>query len=124
MTIENINYHLEQGKPIEPAILDGAQQIFVNAGIGYRIPCNGKGGRVFTLRHRLAREYDHATGAGLVKPVTTWPGTTCQEHAGVKNWLSGAAYGNFYSAPKRTAHQAATVLHQHSSVASQRSAAG
>ena len=62
VTIENINYHLEQGKPIEPAILDGAQQIFVNAGIGYRIPCNGKGGRVFTLRHRLAREYDHATG--------------------------------------------------------------
>jgi hypothetical protein len=62
VTIENINYHLEQGKAIEPAILDGAQQIFVNAGIGYRIPCNGKGGRVFTLRHRLAREYDHATG--------------------------------------------------------------
>ena len=27
VTIENINYHLEQGKPVEPAILDGAQQI-------------------------------------------------------------------------------------------------
>lgn len=27
VTIENINWHLEQGKPIEPAILDGAQQI-------------------------------------------------------------------------------------------------
>ena len=27
VTIENINYHLEQGKEIEPAILDGAQQI-------------------------------------------------------------------------------------------------
>jgi hypothetical protein len=24
VTIENINYHLEQGKPVEPAIMDGA----------------------------------------------------------------------------------------------------
>src|SRR6476660_9263936 len=31
VTIENINYHLEQGKPLEPAILDGAQQIVVPA---------------------------------------------------------------------------------------------
>jgi multidrug efflux pump subunit AcrB len=31
VTIENINYHLEQGKEIEPAILDGAQQIVVPA---------------------------------------------------------------------------------------------
>ncbi len=31
VTIENINYHLEQGKEIEPAILDGAQQIVIPA---------------------------------------------------------------------------------------------
>jgi CzcA family heavy metal efflux pump len=31
VTIENVNYHLEQGKPIESAILDGAQQIVVPA---------------------------------------------------------------------------------------------
>jgi CzcA family heavy metal efflux pump len=31
VTIENINYHLEQGKKIEPAILDGAQQIVIPA---------------------------------------------------------------------------------------------
>ncbi len=31
VTIENINYHLEMGKPIQPAILDGAQQIVVPA---------------------------------------------------------------------------------------------
>jgi CzcA family heavy metal efflux pump len=31
VTIENINYHLEQGKGIEPAILDGAQQIVIPA---------------------------------------------------------------------------------------------
>jgi multidrug efflux pump subunit AcrB len=31
VTIENINYHLEQGKDIERAILDGAQQIVIPA---------------------------------------------------------------------------------------------
>jgi multidrug efflux pump subunit AcrB len=31
VTIENINYHLEQGKEIEPAILDGARQIIIPA---------------------------------------------------------------------------------------------
>jgi multidrug efflux pump subunit AcrB len=31
VTIENINYHLELGKPIEPAILDGARQIVIPA---------------------------------------------------------------------------------------------
>jgi multidrug efflux pump subunit AcrB len=31
VTIENINYHLELGKPIEPAIMDGAHQIVVPA---------------------------------------------------------------------------------------------
>jgi CzcA family heavy metal efflux pump len=31
VTIENVNYHLEQGKKIEPAIMDGAQQIVVPA---------------------------------------------------------------------------------------------
>jgi multidrug efflux pump subunit AcrB len=31
VTIENINYHLEMGKPIESAIMDGAQQIVIPA---------------------------------------------------------------------------------------------
>jgi multidrug efflux pump subunit AcrB len=31
VTIENINYHLEQGKEIQPAIMDGARQIVVPA---------------------------------------------------------------------------------------------
>src|SRR5216110_1680233 len=31
VAIENINWHLEQGKPLEPAILDGAEQIAVPA---------------------------------------------------------------------------------------------
>src|SRR4029077_10023839 len=31
VTIENINYHLEQGKEVERAIMDGAQQIVIPA---------------------------------------------------------------------------------------------
>ena len=31
VTIENINYHLEQGKPVEQSILDGANQIVTPA---------------------------------------------------------------------------------------------
>src|SRR6202021_4178109 len=31
VTLENIFFHLEQGKAIEPAILDGAQQIVIPA---------------------------------------------------------------------------------------------
>jgi multidrug efflux pump subunit AcrB len=31
VTIENINYHLEQGKEVEPAIMDGARQIVIPA---------------------------------------------------------------------------------------------
>jgi multidrug efflux pump subunit AcrB len=31
VTLENMNWHLEQGKPLEPAILDGAQQIVIPA---------------------------------------------------------------------------------------------
>jgi multidrug efflux pump subunit AcrB len=31
VTLENIFFHLEQGKPVEPAILDGAQQIVIPA---------------------------------------------------------------------------------------------
>jgi len=31
VTIENINYHLEMGKPVETAIMDGAQQIVIPA---------------------------------------------------------------------------------------------
>src|SRR6202521_5942922 len=39
VTIENINWHLEQGKEIEPAILDGAQQIVVPATVSLLCIC-------------------------------------------------------------------------------------
>jgi CzcA family heavy metal efflux pump len=39
VTIENINYHLEQGKQVEEAILDGAQQIVVPAFVSLLCIC-------------------------------------------------------------------------------------
>jgi multidrug efflux pump subunit AcrB len=39
VTIENINWHLEHGKPIERAILDGAQQIVVPATVSLMCIC-------------------------------------------------------------------------------------
>jgi multidrug efflux pump subunit AcrB len=39
VTIENINYHLELGKQIEPAILDGARQIVVPAFVSLLCIC-------------------------------------------------------------------------------------
>ncbi|WP_371424442.1 efflux RND transporter permease subunit [Tardiphaga sp.] len=39
VTIENINWHLEQGKEIEPAIMDGARQIVVPATVSLLCIC-------------------------------------------------------------------------------------
>ncbi len=39
VTIENINYHLEQGKEVEPAILDGAHQIATPAFVSTMCIC-------------------------------------------------------------------------------------
>jgi multidrug efflux pump subunit AcrB len=39
VTIENINWHLEQGKDVRPAILDGAQQIVVPAFVSLLCIC-------------------------------------------------------------------------------------
>ena len=39
VTIENINYHLEQGKEVEEAILDGANQIVVPAFVSLLCIC-------------------------------------------------------------------------------------
>ncbi|WJR80635.1 efflux RND transporter permease subunit [Bradyrhizobium sp. NP1] len=39
VTIENINYHLEQGKPVEQSILDGAQQIVTPAFVSLLCIC-------------------------------------------------------------------------------------
>src|ERR1700741_4123111 len=39
VTIENINYHLEQGKAVEPAIMDGAKQIVTPAFVSLLAIC-------------------------------------------------------------------------------------
>ena len=39
VTIENINYHLEQGKQVEPSILDGANQIVTPAFVSLLCIC-------------------------------------------------------------------------------------
>jgi multidrug efflux pump subunit AcrB len=39
VTIENINYHLEQGKEVEPAIMDGSNQIVVPAFVSLLCIC-------------------------------------------------------------------------------------
>src|SRR5215471_14914026 len=39
VTIENINWHLEHGKPVEKAILDGADQIVVPAFVSLLCIC-------------------------------------------------------------------------------------
>ena len=39
VTIENINYHLEQGKEVEPAIMDGARQIVTPAFVSLLCIC-------------------------------------------------------------------------------------
>jgi multidrug efflux pump subunit AcrB len=39
VTIENINYHLEQGKPVETAIMDGANQIVMPAFVSLLCIC-------------------------------------------------------------------------------------
>ena len=39
VTIENINWHLEQGKEVRPAIMDGAQQIVVPAFVSLLCIC-------------------------------------------------------------------------------------
>ena len=39
VTIENINYHLEQGKPVEPSIMDGANQIVTPAFVSLLCIC-------------------------------------------------------------------------------------
>jgi CzcA family heavy metal efflux pump len=39
VTIENINYHLEQGKPVEQSIMDGAQQIVTPAFVSLLCIC-------------------------------------------------------------------------------------
>src|SRR5205823_2690725 len=79
VTVENINWHLEQGKPIEPAILDGAQQIVVPATVSLFciciafVPMFGLGGVAGYLFRPLAEAVILALAASYVLSRTLVP---------------------------------------------------
>jgi len=79
VTIENINWHLEQGKKIEPAILDGAQQIVVPATVSLLciciafVPMFGLGGVAGYLFRPLAEAVVFAMIASYVLSRTLVP---------------------------------------------------
>src|ERR1700730_5651606 len=79
VTIENINWHLEQGKQIEPAILDGAQQIVVPATVSLLciciafVPMFGLGGVAGYLFRPLAEAVILALMASYVLSRTLVP---------------------------------------------------
>ena len=79
VTIENINYHLEQGKKIEPAILDGAQQIVLPATVSLLciciafVPMFGLGGVAGYLFRPLAEAVVFAMIASYVLSRTLVP---------------------------------------------------
>src|ERR1700710_2645064 len=78
-TIENINWHLEHGKEIEPAILDGAQQIVVPATVSLLciciafVPMFGLGGGAGYLFRPLAEAVMLALAASYVLSRTLVP---------------------------------------------------
>src|SRR6267142_3156979 len=79
VTIENINWHLEQGKQIEPAILDGARQIVVPATVSLLciciafVPMFGLGGVAGYLFRPLAEAVMLALAASYVLSRTLVP---------------------------------------------------
>ncbi len=79
VTIENINFHLEQGKPVEPAILDGSRQIVVPATVSLLcicvvfVPMFGLGGVSGYLFRPLAEAVVFAMMASYVLSRTLVP---------------------------------------------------
>ena len=79
VTIENINFHLEQGKEIEPAIMDGARQIVVPATVSLLcicivfVPMFGLGGVAGYLFRPLAEAVVFAMIASYILSRTLVP---------------------------------------------------
>ena len=102
VTIENINFHLEQGKPIETAIMDGAAQIVVPATVSLLciciafVPLLGLGGVAGYLFRPLAEAVAFAMIASYVLSRTLVPTMA-------KFLLSGVAHGHDpHAAPVRS----------------------
>src|SRR3982075_1502284 len=79
VTIENINWHLESGKEVETAILDGAQQIVVPASVSLVciclafVPMFGLGGVAGYLFRPLAEAVVFALIASYILSLTLVP---------------------------------------------------
>jgi multidrug efflux pump subunit AcrB len=103
VTIENINWHLEHGKPIETAILDGAQQIVVPATVSLLciciafVPMFGLGGVAGYLFRPLAEAVVFALIASYVLSRTLVP--TLANHL-LRNQVHGGGHGE-PAAPSR-----------------------
>jgi multidrug efflux pump subunit AcrB len=103
VTIENINWHLEHGKPIEKAILDGAQQIVVPATVSLLciciafVPMFGLGGVAGYLFRPLAEAVVFALIASYVLSRTLVP--TLANHL-LRNQTHGEGHGHV-AAPSR-----------------------
>ena len=75
VAIENINYHLEQGKEVEDAILDGAEQIAIPALVSTLCICiviraDVPADRRIPLSLYAARARGHLRDAGILRAVT------------------------------------------------------
>ena len=113
VTIENINWHLEQGKEIELAILDGAQQIVVPATVSLLciciafVPMFGLGGVAGYLFRPLAEAVMLALAASYVLSRTLVP--TLGELPAAKS--AGPAFDRQRrSRPGKTEPQSAAAL--------------
>jgi multidrug efflux pump subunit AcrB len=102
VTIENINWHLEHGKAIEPAILEGAKQIVVPATVSLLciciafVPMFGLGGVAGYLFRPLAEAVVFALIASYILSRTLVPTLANyllrrQSHAGPGAVLSAAS---------------------------------
>ena len=107
VTIENINWHLERGKEIETAILDGAQQIVVPATVSLMciciafVPMFGLGGVAGYLFRPLAEAVVFALIASYILSRTLVP--TLANYLLRKQVAHEHADGNSASVPARPA---------------------
>ncbi len=103
VTIENMNWHLEHGKPIEQAILDGAQQIVVPATVSLLcicvafVPMFGLGGVAGYLFRPLAEAVVFAMIGSYILSRTLVP---TMAHFLLRNQTHGHASGD--EAPRRS----------------------
>ena len=105
VTIENVNRHLEEGKEIKPAILDGASQIIVPATVSLFcisiafVPMFWLGGVAGYLFRPLAEAVILALAASYVLSQTLVP--TLANHLLRKQHGHGAAEGGSKTKPSR-----------------------